>query len=102
MAAGAALDSKRVYYPGPTKLALVRSGSEVRGDAKTGQFRERWPFLCEDVETSRDSGAIAAWRARDRLKACVNWPSLWPDGVELTRAQVLEDLRRFEFEPPVR
>ncbi|NIA26989.1 MAG: hypothetical protein GWP02_02960 [Desulfobulbaceae bacterium] len=86
----------------PLTWRWLRNGTEVSGDAKTGQFRERWPFLCEDVEMSRDSGAISGWRARDRLKACVNWPSLWPDGVELTRAQVLEDLRRFDFEPPRR
>lgn len=76
----------------PLRWRWSRNGVEVAGEERAGEFREQWPFLCEDVEISRDSGAISAWRARDRLKACVRWTSLWPGGVENTRAQVLEEL----------
>ena len=86
----------------PLRWSWSRNGVEIAGEAGVGEFRERWPFLCEDVEISRDAGAIAAWRARDRQKGCVGWASLWPAGVETDRGKVLAELGRFEFEPPVR
>lgn len=87
---------------GPLNWHWSRNGVEVEGETRAGEFREQWPFLCEDVEISRDSGAISAWRARDRLKSCVNWSSLWPAGIATDRAKVLAELGRFEFEPPLR
>ena len=87
---------------GPLSWRWLRNGAEVAGKDKIGEFRERWPFLCEDVVISGDSGAIAGWRSRDRQKGCVNWSSLWPAGVETDRGKVLAELGRFEFEPPVR
>ena len=87
---------------GPLTWHWSRNGVEVAGETRAGEFREKWPFLCEDVEVSRDSGAISAWRARDRLKSCVNWSSLWPAGIAIDRAKVLAEFGRFEFEPPVR
>ena len=83
----------------PLRWSWSRNGVEIAGEAGVGEFRERWPFLCEDVEISRDSGAIAAWRARDRLKSCVSWASLWPGSVDTTRAELLHSLRRFDFQP---
>ena len=87
---------------GPLSWRWLRNGAEVAGKNKIGDFRERWPFLCEDVAVSGDSGAIAGWRSRDRQKGCVGWASLWPAGVETERRKVLAELGRFEFEPPVR
>ncbi|MGB5333220.1 MAG: hypothetical protein WBM64_02940 [Woeseiaceae bacterium] len=83
----------------PLRWSWSRNGVEVAGEAGVGEFRERWPFLCEDVEISREVGAISAWRARDRLKSCVRWASLWPGSVDTTRAELLNSLRRFNFEP---
>ena len=87
---------------GPLSWRWLRNGAEVAGKNKIGEFRERWPFLCEDVAISGDSGAIAGWRSRDRQKGCVGWTSLWPAGVETDRGKVLAELGRFKFEPPVR
>ncbi|MDH3274703.1 MAG: hypothetical protein OEM99_09215 [Gammaproteobacteria bacterium] len=83
----------------PLRWSWSRNGVAVAGEAGVGEFRERWPFLCEDVEISRDEGAISEWRARDRLKSCVSWASLWPGSVDTTRAELLHSLRRFDFEP---
>ena len=84
---------------GPLRWSWSSNGVEVAGEAGTGEFRERWPFLCEDVEISHAGGSISKWRARDRLKSCVSWTSLWPGGVDTTRAELLQGLRRFEFQP---
>ena len=83
----------------PLRWSWSRNGVEIAGEAAVGEFRERWPFVCEDVEISHDGGAIAAWRARDRLKSCVSWASLWPGSVDTTRAELLQSLRRFDFQP---
>ena len=86
----------------PLSWRWLRNGAEVAGEEKIGEFRERWPFLCEDVAISGDSGAIAGWRARDRQKGCVGWPSLWPTDVQITRAMVLDELRLSNYAPPLR
>ena len=86
----------------PLTWRWLKDGTEVAGEAKGGQFRDDWAFLCEDAELSRDVGAIARWRANDRLKDCVNWASLWPAGTETDRGKVLAELSRSDYEPPVR
>jgi len=85
----------------PLHWRWSRDGVEVAGEKHAGAFREDWPFLCDDVEVSRDSGAISGWRARDRRKGCVDWSSLWPPPVSTTRGQVLAYLRNYDFQPPV-
>lgn len=85
----------------PLHWRWSRDGVEVAGEKHAGAFREDWPFLCEDVEVSRENGSISGWRARDRLKGCVNWSALWPPPVSTTRNEVLADLRVYDFEPPV-
>ena len=86
----------------PLSWRWLKNGAEVAGKKKIGEFRERWPFLCEDVAISGDSGAIAGWRARDRQKGCVDWRSMWPANVQTTRAMVLDELRLSDYAPPLR
>ena len=86
----------------PLSWRWLKNGTEVAGEQKIGEFRERWPFLCEDVATSGDSGAIADWRRRDRQKGCVDWRSLWPADVQTTRATVMDELRLSNYAPPLR
>lgn len=85
----------------PLSWRWYQNGAEVAGAEKAGEFRERWPFLCEDAEISGASGAIAGWRMRDRLKSCLKWASLWPGQAATSRADMLEDLRRLNFKPVV-
>jgi len=85
----------------PLHWRWSRDGVEVAGQKHVGAFREDWPYLCEDVEASREDGGISGWRAKDRLKGCVKWKSLWSSDVRITRAQVLAELRRDDFEPTV-
>jgi hypothetical protein len=84
----------------PLSWRWSRNGDEIAGEQHTGKFSEDWAWLCEDVEASRDSGAIAQWRARDRLDGCVRWSELWPAPLATSRAQVLADLQRHDFNPP--
>lgn len=83
----------------PLTWRWIKDGEKVAGAARAGAFREQWPYLCEDAEISGESGAIAGWRVRDRLKSCVRWASLWPDGTETARAELLHELGRVGFKP---
>jgi hypothetical protein len=85
----------------PLHWRWSRDGVEVAGQEHAGEFREDWPYLCDDVEASRNAGAISGWRARDRMKGCVSWASLWPKTVVITRGEVLAELRQSDFEPAI-
>jgi len=85
----------------PLHWRWSRDGVEVAGQKHAGAHREDWPFLCDDVEVSRDNGAISGWRARDRRKGCVDWSSLWPPPVRTTRVEVLAELQQSDFQPNV-
>lgn len=84
----------------PFSWRWSRNGAEIAAEKNVGEFLNKWAFLCEDVEVSRDNGAISDWRARDRLKDCVRWPDLWGTDTP-TREQVLADLQQHDFDPPV-
>jgi hypothetical protein len=85
----------------PLSWQFSRNGVEVAGEKKIGEFKEDWAYVCEDVEISRDSGALSRWRTRDRLKNCVTWASLWPAGAP-SRPAVLAELAKADFEPAIR
>ena len=86
----------------PLTWRWLRNGAAVSGEEKSGEFREDWPYLCEDAVISRENGAIGDWRSRDRQKGCVSWASLWPSAVPTTRAKVLEELGATDYAPPLR
>jgi hypothetical protein len=83
----------------PLRWRWSRNGEPVAVEENAGTFQDDWPFLCEDVEISRKSGAIAEWRANDRSRDCVTWASLWPHGVVTGRAQILAEYERTDFQP---
>ncbi len=85
----------------PLHWRWSRNGVEVAGEKHAGAFRDDWPYLCEDVETSRDTGAISGWRARDRMKNCVSWASLWPAADKTARVDILDELRQVDFQPNI-
>ena len=85
----------------PLSWKWSRNGMEVAGEKHTGEFRQKWAWLCEDVEVSRENEAISNWRARDRLKDCVHWNDLWPAGNAPPRSEVLAELQEHDFDPPV-
>lgn len=84
----------------PLSWQLSRDGVAIAGEKNIDKFREDWPYLCDDVEASRDNGALSGWRARDRLKNCVTWASLWPAGAP-SRTAILEELAKADFEPEI-
>ncbi len=85
----------------PLRWRWSRNGQPVAGEERTGAFREDWPFLCDDVEISRSSGAISAWRADDRSRNCVTWASLWPQGSATRRGQILKEFEATGFRPGI-
>ena len=85
----------------PLSWRWSRNGMEVAGEKNVGEYREKWKYVCEDVEASRENEAISNWRARDRLKDCVHWDDLWPAGNAPPRLEVLAELQEHDFDPPV-
>ncbi len=77
------------------------NGVQVAGEENVGASRDDWSYLCDDVEISRESGAISDWRATDRSKQCVTWASLWAKDVMTTRARILDELRADRFKPDI-
>jgi len=77
----------------------VSLGGKVLVDRRNqGPPPAAWPDLCEDVEATLPAGS----RLRDRkLERCVRWGDLWKDvpGGVPSRAEVLEELRRYGFRP---
>jgi hypothetical protein len=83
----------------PLSWRWSRNGARVSGAENVGAPQDDWPFLCDDVEISRASGAISDWRAKDRSRNCVTWASLWPRDVDTRRAELLQEMQRVEFRP---
>jgi hypothetical protein len=85
----------------PFSFRWSRNGAEIASEKHFGEFSEKWPYLCEDVEASRATGAISKWRTRERLDDCVHWAELWPAPVPMTRKQILAQWQEYDFNPPV-
>ncbi len=81
----------------PLTWRWMKDGTEVAGERHGGAGPDDWPFLCDDVDISRRSGAIAEWRANDRRRECVTWASLWPHGAETSRAEILAEFDRSDL-----
>jgi len=84
----------------PLSWRWSRNGQQLASEKNIGQPYEKWPYLCEDVEASLADGAIADWRAKDRMKGCVTWASLWPADVKTSRQEILEYLAKHDYAPP--
>ena len=84
----------------PLSWRWSRDGKQLASEKNIGEPYEKWPYLCEDVEASLADGAIADWRAKDRMKGCVTWASLWPADVKTTRKEVLAFLAEHDYAPP--
>lgn len=83
----------------PLRWRWSRDGKPVAGEEHAGAYQEDWPFLCDDVEISQNSGAISEWRATDRSRDCVTWASLWPQGIDTSREQILAEFEAAGFRP---
>jgi hypothetical protein len=79
----------------PLTWRLLRDGLEAAGAEKIGTPTDRWPHVCEDLESRKASRLVAR-----EMESCVRWTDLWGQlSVESsTRAAVRAELER----PPVR
>jgi len=84
----------------PLSWRWSMDGQQMASEKQIGEPYEKWPYLCEDVEASLADGAISDWRAKDRMKGCVTWASLWPGDVKTSREEILEYLARYDYAPP--
>ena len=83
---------------------IVRQGVEVlAADEGTGGNPDRWQPVCEDVEANFTDSQEVPRQFRGAMNRCVRWAELWSGKGQLTsRSEILTELARFGFEPPVR
>jgi len=81
----------------PLTWWLLRDGERVAGAEKVGTPKDRWPHVCEDLESRIDPRETKPSRQvqRDR-ESCVRWSDLWSRSpVEAPpRAALLAELER--------
>jgi hypothetical protein len=76
-----------------------RQGEAATVVENSGGDPERWPDLCEELETAFGQDGPRGRAERKRLERCVRWRELWP-GIEAPpRRTIREELETVEFRP---
>ena len=83
---------------------VVRQGDQVLSESGgTGGNPDRWQPVCEDVEANFPDAEGVPKRFRSAMSRCIRWETLWTGaGKSTSRADILEQLAEYDFEPPVR
>jgi len=83
---------------------VIRQGDEVLAEhGGTGGDPNRWQPVCEDVEANFGDSEAVPKRFRNPLSRCIRWAELWTGaGKSIDRSEILTDLAKDDFEPPVR
>lgn len=83
---------------------VVRQGDQVLSESGgTGGNPDRWQPVCEDVEANFPDAEEVPKRIRSAMSRCIRWETLWTGaGKSTSRADILEQLAEYDFEPPVR
>ena len=83
---------------------VVRQGVEVLAEhTGTGGNPDRWQPVCEDVEANFTESPEVPRQFRGAMNRCVRWADLWTGkGQSTSRSEILAELARFDFEPPMR
>lgn len=83
---------------------VVRQGDQVLSESGgTGGNPDRWQPVCEDVEANFPDAEGVPKRFRSSMRRCIPWETLWTGaGKSTSRADILDQLAEYDFEPPVR
>lgn len=83
---------------------IIRQGDDVLAkDQGSGGNPDRWQPVCEDVEANFPDAQGVPKRFRNQMGRCARWSELWTAGGQSTsRSEILADLARYDFQPPVR
>jgi hypothetical protein len=94
----------RVRKDGGPFSYSIRQGDQVLAEqGGTGGDPDRWPPICEDVEANFPDAGKAPKRFRESMSRCIRWAELWTGaGRSTSRAEILANLERYEFQSPQR
>ena len=83
---------------------VVRQGDQVLSESGgSGGNPDRWQPVCEDVEANFPDAEGVPKRFRSAMSRCIRWETLWTGaGKSTSRADILEQLAEYDFEPLVR
>jgi len=83
---------------------VIRQGVNVLAESTgTGGNPDHWQPICEDVEANFDASDGVPKAFRNSMSRCIRWETLWTGaGKSTSRADILEQLAEYDFEPPVR
>ena len=83
---------------------FIRQGDEILAEhGGTGGDPNRWQPICEDVEANFVGSETVPKRFRNAMSRCIRWAALWTGpGKSIDRSEILRDLAKDDFEPPVR
>jgi hypothetical protein len=86
--------------PSPLSLTVAQGDATPAGLSPAVPPANRWPLLCEEVETSDRPGHAPSAATRRQLEHCLRWVDLWPGTPDLaSRDQVRASLERLRFKP---
>jgi hypothetical protein len=83
---------------------VIRQGDRILAEhGGTGGDPNRWSPVCEDVEANFPEATDVPKRFRNSMSRCIRWAELWEGpGANTDRADILERLAEYEFQPSVR
>lgn len=83
---------------------VIRQANEILAEHDgTGGDPDRWQPVCEDVEANFVGAETVPKRFRNSLSRCIRWAELWTGaGKSIDRSEILTDLAKDDFEPPIR
>ena len=83
---------------GPMTFRLLQDDRTLEMEAVGGD-PERWPLLCEEIESNLRAGETPGRSVRSELDGCVRWTDLWPQIETPDRNLVREALAAFDYRP---
>ena len=62
---------------GPISIHVTQGDREIAARLESGGEAERWPNLCEEIETNLAEARKPSFQDRMLLKSCLRWADLW-------------------------
>ena len=86
---------------GPLGYEILQAGEILGQHGGTGGDPNRWQPICEDVEANFPDDTVVPRRFRNAMSRCIRWSTLWSSEGQKSRADILTQLEKHEFRPPI-